>query len=401
MRNVGEWGYTVEKATADIERQRDAWVGYFSGTKPFPSNVQMIHPGVDKKDEERERFLINDYARILREDFHQGVTRSQLLKEDYVDFLGEHSHNFGDTIDASAHVRKYLEGITGSELFYYLIPPFETSVYRCGKPSSQIPIPGNLLEGTYYIKVELKEIDPDAKRLRCYLETYIMNFMNLWMIGPYGTVDIIYDPHHGPTGGFEMEAIDGNYYMGGVYSLIPPRYLIDKCGWSIEDYAMLMEKIIYPHQMEFLRRKAVAHNKGIPEEEHLIGCSDLRTIVLNVIALTEYVNASLEMNKPKIDRSNGPIHRRSKGIDPTSAPEDLPKITRTVGTTLKVRSHKSPTRATVTNLRRYRMAVWKRRGHIRRYASGKVIYIPEAQCHRKFLDDGTAKSAQVAIEMKG
>lgn len=166
-----------------------------------------------------------------------------------------------------------------------------------------------------------------------------------------------------------------------IYTLIPPKIM----KWSKSTQNVWNELIIKYAKQNY---KKLKQNGTTPAKE-------LTKVFTQAVLLS---NMLLEQHKPKAIRNNNTTHTK-KTIIPDKTAEQPRKLIRTVGpiSMTSVKPPKLPTKETVI---RYKTAVWKSRGGVRRLKNGKLVPFKESIKHRKCLKDTTENIPQSIIQFK-
>lgn len=164
-----------------------------------------------------------------------------------------------------------------------------------------------------------------------------------------------------------------------IYTLIPPEAM----KWSA-DTQEIWNNLVIEH---------AKHNREKLEQYGTTPAKELTKIFTQAVLLS---NMLLEQYKPKTVRNNSTTHTK-KTIIPDKTAEQPRKLIRTVGpiSMTSVKPPKLPTKETVI---RYKTAVWKSRGGVRRLKNGKLIPFKESIKHRKCLKDTTENIPQSVIK---
>ena len=351
-----------------MEKSREAWHMISLGHPAPAIQNDIISIGNSKKlgistEYAKRRFpdLMHEYERILREDVlggskWLGMTRSQLLKKDIIDF--------SEVADSDSEIAaiQHLESVPKEHQFFYNIPPFEECVLKAPDSSNEI----------WYYYCRLENLDLDAKSMVMTIATYhIYDEMHCWMMESYETVRFT----EGKGGMPDIEIMNGLMNTMAILTAIPVNKLGYDYKWSREDLAIWYT--------DFVGLAAAKCRHWIEDNATAKSYqSDALHDAQLVNAIIRMVNASLDMNRTKL--ASGQHYEREHVAGKVVQKN---RVTRVIGATnIKVTSIQKPVRPNPKNVRTYSTAVWKRRGHMRRCPkSGRMIWIHEADCHRKIL----------------
>ena len=106
-------------------------------------------------------------------------------------------------------------------------------------------------------------------------------------------------------------------------------------------------------------------------------------------------NYMLSRNKPVAQRKT---HNKSVMVRDENAKKPKRQIIRAVGG-IKIKSVKIPKVPSEDSVRKYKVSVWNKRGHVRHYKSGKTVYIRQTICKRKCFDNNGVP-LQTVIDIK-
>ena len=324
---------------------QDAWV------RDKPKSVfdkPMTYDELDEKNHE----ITKQYCEwLVRENLIH--SRRRLKEFDMIDI--------SDTIDSPKGLESALPAFIQTEeeiafkkqSWYNYIPPLKRGVLRINRDR--------------YIQFDTYEIDEADHSFTVILTDYSFD-SGIWMIEENVVAYI------------KPEGKEGQFYvietktMGDLFASKKP----DGIGWNEGD-RMYWEKVTVPLMV------------ATCEEGKAKDDLDLINHFFQGIVKTNYM---LSQNKPKAVRSSG---RKAKGV---AAPEIERKkqIIRTVGD-IKIRSTKIPRLPNEEVVRKYRVAAWNTRGHVRHYKDGKIVYVKPSVHHRKCLQqDGTVAQTVIQIE---
>ncbi len=117
-------------------------------------------------------------------------------------------------------------------------------------------------------------------------------------------------------------------------------------------------------------------------------------LFLIYIAETNYM---LSKNRPKAER-NKTGHKYIDIQDKDNPKKPKRQIIRSVGG-IKIKSVSVPKMPTEESIRKYKIASWNKRGHVRHYKNGKEVYIKPTTCRRKCFDSNE-KPLQTIINIE-
>lgn len=109
-------------------------------------------------------------------------------------------------------------------------------------------------------------------------------------------------------------------------------------------------------------------------------------------------NYMLSKNRPIAERGKYTKHKvhEIQETDPSKMPKK--QIIRSVGG-IKIKSVKIPKMPTEESVRKYKVSSWNKRGHVRHYKNGKIVYIKPTVCQRKcFKGNGNPLQTIINIE---
>lgn len=172
-----------------------------------------------------------------------------------------------------------------------------------------------------------------------------------------------------------------------LYTKIPPKML----GWN-----RFMVKFW----------EAVTLQNAVDQDEKFRRCGidpadQLAHYFMQEIQLSNYF---LDKQKPvRLDKSDKQREQQTENYSskmPAPINPDMPiKHIRKVGI-IQFISNKPPRKPSPKTARQYRIAVWTVRGHIRKYANGKTVYIKPTVKHRKALQNHTNTRPQNIIQFQ-
>jgi hypothetical protein len=112
-------------------------------------------------------------------------------------------------------------------------------------------------------------------------------------------------------------------------------------------------------------------------------------------------NYAIASNRPKREKTEAKKGVPAKKAEAVIAPEEErpTKTVRSYGS-IRVTSERPPRVPSDKTIRTYKVAAWNARGHVRRYKSGREVYIKPHVCHRVCMrQDGSV--AQTVISVRG
>lgn len=278
---------------------------------------------------------------------------------------------------------QYLSGISGADMFYHAIPCFTKGVVQINRDR--------------YIQFEIRRIDIPGKTMDIWLHDYGV-YGNIWSPGVSGTLRAQF---------FEDQRVqlstleDGLLLFTGLYHVLDFK---KDLHWSKSD-VQIWENIVVAYS-----RSAEA---GF-EQAGTNNVQELGRILLRYVALLNYF---LMLNKPKAVRKP-----RKRPVEPSkdkdvsqpgqtqnddsgqaeSPAEPIPKqperLVRKVGM-ITITSAKIPRESTERSVAKYKVAVWKARGGVRRMKDGRLIPFKESVRHRKALMNADGTIPQSVIQL--
>ena len=140
----------------------------------------------------------------------------------------------------------------------------------------------------------------------------------------------------------------------------------------------------------------------IPYSRYLMAKPYIRTHATELLSdfVTEitYVNIQLLNERPKAKRVKRNPHKAIASDEIETNPR--PQIIRNMSSGIVIKSRAVPKAPTEESVRRYKLAAWNTRGHVRHYKTGKTVYIKPSVHHRKCLKDkGIEAVPQTIIEI--
>ena len=316
---------------------------------------------------EQQNKLLRQYNQALI-DIEFGMRRRDIKHKDRIDLRNvlnpKDDHSM--TVPVLKKDPEFNEFIKQNGGFYSCIPPFEEAVFQ--------------VNDNRYLYYNIDEIIPEKQTVRVFLQDY-MAFDGIWSIGIAGTVEL------NVTNEFAAKVVffeNDIYLYPRIYKLVP----YEDLGWNKDDIK-LWEKVIITY--------ATVSQQKLNEQD-----------TNNIVELAKYfvsycgiINFHLSKNKPKLkDRKQKPKTNR-KNIVETNTEQQPERRIRMVGN-INVSSVKPPKQSTKDTVAHYRTATWKVCGHVRRYKSGKTVYIKPSTRHRKCLQDQNQQQTPTTIlKIKG
>ncbi len=143
--------------------------------------------------------------------------------------------------------------------------------------------------------------------------------------------------------------------------------LVPELDTFTENEKLYMKMVVYPYL------------KSVEEED------DLKDVLQHFTLAMIKTNLQLLQGKPKAKRSS-----KAKITTVAGEAQKIPKpqVVRTLVGGIEVKSVKPPRIVTGEILRKYTLEAWNTRGHVRRYKSGKTVWIKPSVHHRKCLEKG-------------
>lgn len=163
---------------------------------------------------------------------------------------------------------------------------------------------------------------------------------------------------------------------------IMERLALELSGWS-EDELLFFNKVTIPRM------------KQVGKED------DFGSVVVHFALAVIRTNMQLMQGRPK------PVRGMGRKVNPVIGDEkpSKPQVVRALSNGIEIKSVKVPKVMTGELVRRYSLAAWNTRGHIRRYKNGKTVWIKPSVHHRKCLMDEKAGDdisvPQTVIEVTG
>lgn len=123
-------------------------------------------------------------------------------------------------------------------------------------------------------------------------------------------------------------------------------------------------------------------------------------VVFQFTQAMTYVNVLLSQNKAKIKPNPKPADDGERKTQAQFDPEkQAERKVRTIGP-VSIRSRSVPHAPTKKSVVKYTMESWNRRGHMRHYKSGKVVYIKPTTPHRHALKNTESKPAPTTLNVR-
>ncbi len=262
--------------------------------------------------------------------------------------------------------------------FYRALPCFDEAVLK-------------LNTGRFvYFKVE--SVDFESESYRIYLRDYILREA-LWQPGTCGEATIAREPNK--TQFTLQSGTDDALLFDQIYRQIP----LNQFDWTRMERSLWRDVIIK-------NAEAVRDMLAGKQTNNLV---ELGRLFMRYITV---MNFFMERYRPKLapgqkrkppapdmksNRSNKSNHEPNKNDTGTDAPE---RLVRTIGM-IRVISASAPRRTTSKSFRYYRVESWTARGHVRKYKSGKTVYIRPTVHHRKALAGNKSGPPQSVVVLKG
>lgn len=257
----------------------------------------------------------------------------------------------------------YLAYIASEPPLYQILPCFEKGVIRANMDR--------------YFEFELLSVDTDARELRVFLHDYTYRrTTGLWEPGVYGNLTLMYGLEDAQV---SIKGADSDLVtFDRIYRMLDLKSL----GW---DNA----------RRTLWKRTAVAHADAHKAARKSEARNDVVELARIFLAYVTICNFYLATRKPVAAKRRAPGKART-GKDAQNRAAAAPppeRLVRTVGPIRIVSARvPRPAGALSNTLRRYRVAEWTSRGHVRHYKTGKTVWIRPATHKRKALS-GTAGQA--------
>lgn len=375
-------------------------ISAFANTLPQNGNIQIVddknQPIMDASNsslantQEKIHELLKEYNQMLI-DMGHAVKRSELKQKDLIDLRmavtyngkehgqQQYKHTLPDFLTKDQKIDNTL-----MESWYHLIPCFNEGVIQ--------------LNDARYIEYKILNIDIPKYTLDIRVKDYI-RMDNIWQIGVQTTIhynchaltNITKWLHERDTfyKEFENDQMMANILMNSIvnffikthtknsntinyvdlYQMIPK----EKFQWSA-DQKNVWDNLVINYaktNIEKLKKDGTS-----PEKE-------LTKIFTYAVLIS---NKLLQEFKPKAKRTENKRTNRTIVIDETN--KQPRKLVRQVGP-ISMTSAKPPKLPTEETVIKYKTAVWKSRGGVRRLKNGKLVPFKECIKHRKCLQDTT------------
>lgn len=295
--------------------------------------------------------------------------RSELESMDMIDIRGIAGPKMAETPaelpspSAMLEPDAYLAYVAAEPPLYQILPCFEKGVIRANMDR--------------YFEFELLSVDTDARELRVFLHDYTYRKdKDLWEPGVYGNLTLMYGLEDAQV---SIKGADSDLVtFDRIYRMLDLKSL----GWDNE-------------RRTLWKRTAVAHADAHKASRKSEGRNDVVELARIFLAYVTICNFYLATRKPVTAK------RRARG-KPSSG-KDAPKtgtaappperLVRTVGP-IRIVSARVPRPAGALSgaMRRYRVAEWTSRGHVRHYKTGKTVWIRPATHKRKALSGNAGQN---------
>ena len=234
-----------------------------------------------------------------------------------------------------------------------------------------------LLNKDRYLVYEVHDIDLDDKKYNVQIIDYGFD-QGIWILNHIVVGDIHCDVDEKT---FDYRDIDVADIFKGYFVTheLTPYIELDKVTTEI------LVNVILPDM------------ERVNAEDAKNGDSEAKDILNHFFTTIVRVNHELSSNKPKAVRkkdSNTKV-KAIKDAEPDKNPK--PQIIRTLPSGVTIKSENIPKAPTLEIIRHYKIASWGRRGHLRHYKNGKVVYIAPCIAKRKDFDSETVVKRQKII----
>lgn len=250
---------------------------------------------------------------------------------------------------------------------------------------------------TRYVYWEIKEVNCTEKSVTVYIRDYAAyDNASLWQPGLEGTYTQYLD-----TGYAALKKVQGDITQGTPVTLEDaiPYYMATSDCRTYQDIFTEIDL----NTMGWDETKQAAHNTMTvlsAIQRPLFDNNDpqyklfyhFESLSIAFMLTMFYVNYRMHSLKPKAERR--PSAPRKIKTEAAPAVVADTRIVRNIGT-IHVISQKAPKVPTDESVRRYKMAVWPRRGFVRRYKSGRISYINPTVVYRQCLKGKLDPSAAV------
>lgn len=243
-----------------------------------------------------------------------------------------------------------------------------------------------------YIVFEITELDPENQSVKVKLRDYIKPKDGCWQMGVGTTVSVSIAPdadeYEDPDRLEEVKHVirvenEGSENFEQIYTI----YNAEDMHWSRSDYQTWMDIVV---QNGRIATRQVYAMSGTDQ------CGQLAQVFT---LINSRCNAMLEMNRPsrpvREKKPGMPSGKKTVTYEKGEAPE---RKIRMVGA-LRVQSASVPRTPCLETVITYKVAKWTVRGHVRRYKSGKEVYIKPTTRTRKALE-GTGEATATTIRFK-
>lgn len=266
--------------------------------------------------------------------------------------------------------------------FYRVLPCFSKGVFRVN-------------DGRFFW-FEMLSVDVEARTFRVALRDYReMMYAHgglLWEPGIYGIADIALVAG---TGEYEVRATDADSHLfHEIYRQVQPSEL----GWD-------------KFQKDAWKYLALANAKASEARLKENGTNNVIQLARLFLRYTSFSNFVLESNRAELAPGQEAAVERNREITKTKSNKsgdgakksipasDIPeKLVRNVGI-LRVKSVRPPRPVSSKSIRNYKIPSWTARGHVRRYKSGKTVYVKPSVHHRRSLSNPDGKIPQTVINI--
>ncbi len=285
------------------------------------------------------------------------ASRKELKKLDTIDY--------SLTLDPTKQTKSDLPAMSLSdectaaldECWYMLIPPLTRGCLR--------------INVNRYIQFEVEKIDEERKRYAAVLADYAFD-QGVWMLN--NTV----------TGYTSLELWNQNRR---IFSECGGASMADLVLFALDNYDM--EVWSYNEKL-FLKEVVAPYLRSTEKED------DFQDIFAHFSMAIINTNYQLMQKKPKAVRGSG---RRYKDVVGELEGNPKPQIVRTLSGGITISSVKVPKVPTTEVIRKYKLAAWNTRGHIRTYKNGKTTYVKPSVHHRKCLANKEEMVPQTIIKV--
>lgn len=231
-----------------------------------------------------------------------------------------------------------------NECWYLILPPFKKGVLKPNR--------------NRYIVYEILEVNEDEHSYWVSLVDYA--YEDVWVLENLA------------VGMFRWKSDDEKpceYRVAGdKMSAIIERNLKDHASdWTPDDRLYFKEVVVPLYKSVELDQDA-----------------DLDDLLTHFVGFIMQTNVQLAKNKPKAVRGSGnKIKTQAGEVDKNPKP----KVVRTLPNGIQIKSVKVPKPMSPDTIRKYHLAAWHSRAHIRHYKDGRITYVKESIHHRKCLQD--------------